>query len=160
MSSSDQSFHSINPAAIARRYWNTTEADIWAAIAGRVIGVEDDGMVRITGRVWERPEDRPPLHPAILAERGQRDARDHLVIRTITQAAELTGLPESTFIAAWFTGALRDDNGDRVDLLVNTDREPLWRLSDIDRVTAMAQDGRLDQHLEDWVDAGGQITFG
>ncbi|AFR51427.1 hypothetical protein [Gordonia sp. KTR9] len=155
----DQSVRWINPAAIARRYWNTTEADIQAAIAGRIIGVEKDGMVQITGHVWERPEDRPPLHPALQAQRDQHDARDHRVVRTLPQAAKLTGLPESTFIAAWLTGALRDDNG-TVDLLFNTDREPLWRVSDIDLVTAMAQDGRLDQHLEDWLDAGGQIGFG
>lgn len=117
-------------------------------------------MVQIAGRVWERPEDRPPLHPALLAERDQRSARDPLVVRTIPQAAEFTGLPESTFVAAWLTGALRDDNGVSIDLLMNIDREPLWRVSDIDRVMAMAQDGRLDQHLEDWVDGGGQVELG
>ncbi|MFC8314217.1 hypothetical protein ACFUEJ_11410 [Gordonia sp. NPDC057258] len=160
MSSSDQSFRSINPAGIARLYWNTTEADIWAAIAGRVICVEADGMVRIRGSVWERPEDRPPLHPGVLARRDQNDARDHRIVRTVKQAAELTGLPESKFIAAWLTGALRNDNGVAIDLFLSAEREPLWRVTDIDLVTAMAQDGRLDQHLEDWGRTGGQISFG
>lgn len=159
MSSSEPFSRSINPAGLARLYWNTTEADIWAAIAGRVICIEADGMVRIRGCVWERPEDRPLLHPRVLARRDQSDTRDRRVVRTIGQAAELTGLPESTFIAAWLTGALRDDNGVAVDLLLNTDREPLWRVIDIDLVTEMAQDGRLDQHLEQWVDAGSQICF-
>lgn len=54
---------------------------------------------------------------------------------------------------------LRDGNGS-IDLLLNTDREPLWRVTDIDLVMAMAQDGRLDQHFEDWLDAGGQIGLG
>ncbi|UOG23832.1 hypothetical protein MTX80_23235 (plasmid) [Gordonia amicalis] len=69
-------------------------------------------------------------------------------------------MPESTFVAAWLTGALRDEDGVAVDLILNAEHEPLWRVTDIELVTAMVQDGRLDQHLKRWVEASGQIGFG
>ncbi|ORM37969.1 hypothetical protein BFL43_01985 [Williamsia sp. 1135] len=146
----DPDAHWVNPRGVARLYSNTTADDIRLAVEGRVREVDDNGHLLISGPIWSSISDRPALRPDLLASADQaRAAREHRIVRSTNVAARYLGVPARELTAAAFTNALRDENDEPVEMLLDEEGGYLWRHCDLMRLAKMIDDGSLDQHVED-----------
>lgn len=146
----DPEAHWINPRGVAKLYSSTSEDDIRSAVEGRIRAVDDDGHLLISGPVWSSRSTRPSLRPDLIAYSDQAQAaKAHRIIRSTEAAARYLGVPKSTLNAAAFTKALRDDEANPVEMLLDETGSYLWRDSDLMKLAQMIDNGDLDGFLED-----------